>query len=162
MNADIIDEMGYTALATRLKRISDKMTHSTRLMYKKLDIDIEPNWYLILVIVEQTPNVSVMEIAKKVGFTHQSVQVITSKMLKNDYLRITKDAKDRRKTIFNITEKSTKMLPEIERIWKAGKVAIYELLNENTEIISHLQTLETNLNKSSFGERIIDKLEHKN
>ena len=158
MNSNIIDEMGYTILATRLKRISDKMIHSTRLMYKKLAIDIEPNWYLIFVIVQKKPNISVMEIAKEIGFTHQSVQAITDKMLKKEYLIASKGTKDKRKTIFNITTKTTELLPEIEDIWKKGKTVIYELLNENTEITKHLDILETNLNKASFGERIIDKL----
>lgn len=157
MRNDLIREMGYLALATRLKRISDKMTHSTRLMYRNLNIDIEPNWYLVLIIVKQNPNVSVMSIAKNLGFTHQSVITITNKMVKKDYLQVSKDVKDKRKTIFNLTQKANKILPKIEQIWDCGKEVIYELLNENISIIEHLEVLESNLEKASFGERILEK-----
>ncbi len=151
--------MGYIALATRLKRISDKMSHSTRLMYKQIDMDIEPNWYLVLILVKEKPNISVMEIAKSMGFTHQSVNTITSKMMKKGYLKISKDTKDKRKTVFNITSKSIDALPEIEKIWGIGKKVIYELLDEDITILKHLNTLESNLNKTSFGQRIINKLD---
>ncbi|WP_237276275.1 MarR family winged helix-turn-helix transcriptional regulator [Tenacibaculum ovolyticum] len=159
MSADLINEMGYIALATRLKRISDKMSHSTRLMYKQIDMDIEPNWYLVLILVKEKPNISVMEIAKSMGFTHQSVNTITSKMMKKGYLKISKDTKDKRKTVFNITSKSIDALPEIEKIWGIGKKVIYELLDEDITILKHLNTLESNLNKTSFGQRIINKLD---
>lgn len=157
MRNDLVREMGYLALATRLKRISDKMTHSTRLMYRNLNIDIEPNWYLVLIIVKQNPNVSVMNIAKSLGFTHQSVITITNKMVKKDYLQVSKDENDKRKTIFNLTQKANKILPKIEQIWDSGKEVIYELLNENISIIEHLEVLESNLEKASFGERILEK-----
>ncbi|CAM1361309.1 conserved hypothetical protein [Tenacibaculum sediminilitoris] len=157
MNNDLVREMGYIALATRLKRISDKMTHSTRLMYRNLNIDIEPNWYLVLVIVQQTPNISVMEIAEKLGFTHQSVITITNKMVKKEYLQVSKDEKDKRKTVFNLNQKAVEILPKIEQIWGYGKEVIYELLNEDISIIEHLEVLESNLEKASFGERILEK-----
>ena len=158
MNEDLIRQMGYITLATRLKRISDKMTHSTRLMYKTINIDVEPNWYLVLKIVKETPNVSVMKIANRLGFAHQSVISMTNKMIKNGYLISSKDKKDKRKTIFKLSNKATRILPEIEKIWQIGKEVIYEILNEDISIIEHLEILELNLEKSSFGERILDKM----
>ncbi len=160
MNNDLIHEMGYIALATRLKRISDKMTYSTRLMYKKMDIDIEPNWYLVIILVKETPNISVMEIAKNLSFTHQSVITMTNKMMNKGYLQISKDIEDKRKTIFNITPKTVEILPQIVEVWKTGKKVIYDLLNGDTAITKHLEILESNLDEKSFGERIINKLDN--
>ena len=162
MADDLIKRMGYIALATRLKRISDKMTHSTRLLYKTLDMDIEPNWYLILYLVKETPDISVMEIASSLGFTHQSILSMTNKMFSQDYLTHAKDKTDKRKTVFRITEKAITKLPEIERIWAIGKEVIYEVLNEDTTITAHLDVLEAKLATMSFGERIIEKINLKN
>ncbi len=159
MNKDLIHQMGYIALATRLKRISDKMTYSTRMMYKKMELDIEPNWYLVLILVQETPNISVMEIAKNLSFTHQSVIAMTSKMMHKGYLQISKDIEDKRKTIFNITPKTIEILPQIVDVWKTGKEVIYDLLNGDTTITKHLEILESNLDEKSFGERILHKLE---
>ncbi len=157
---DIVKDLGYIALATRLKRISDRMTHSTRLMYKKLNIDIEPNWYLVLMLVQRTPKISVMEIAMQLGFSHQSVISITNKMIKNDYLIPAKDNLDKRKTVFTITKKAYEKLPEIKQIWSYGKEVIYETLNKDISILTHLNILESNLEETSFGERILQKIEN--
>jgi len=46
MNHDFIKELGYKALDSRSKRISDRMSHDIRKLYKELDLDIEQNLYL--------------------------------------------------------------------------------------------------------------------
>ncbi|MEL7269011.1 MAG: helix-turn-helix domain-containing protein [Bacteroidota bacterium] len=158
MEHDLIRHLGYANLDSRLKRISDKMTHSLRAMYKKLDMDVEPSWYLVLFILDSVPNSSVMDISQRLKFTHQSIHVMTDKMVAKGYLIKTKDEHDKRKTVFNLTQKAKQNLPYFTEIWEAGKVATYELLREDTSIMQHLETLESNLEQKSFGARIIEKL----
>lgn len=161
MTPDLVRHLDYANLDTRLKRISDKMSHSLRAMYRDLDIDTEPNWYLVLWIVNEQPDVSVMEIASRLKFTHQSVITMTHKMTQKGYLLRTKDAADKRKTIFRLTKKAEDKLPLFTKIWEIGKKVTFELLNKNTEIMNHLETLESNLEYSSFGERIAEQLTKK-
>ena len=158
MDNDLVKQLGYANLDTRLKRISDKMSHSLRAMYRDLDMDTEPNWYLVLWIVNNQPNVSVMEIAKRLKFTHQSVMTMTNKMINKGYLKSEKDFIDKRRTIFKLTQKAEDSLPLFTQIWEIGKKVTLELLNENIEIMKHLEQLEINLEKASFGERIVNEL----
>ena len=158
MSDELIRQLGYSILDTRLKRISDKMSHSTRAMYKALGIDIEPSWYLVLTIVRESPSISVMEIAKKLRFTHQSIISMTDKMVSNGYLEKSKDVIDKRKTVFKVTQKAIEGFPKIQKIWDVGTEVIFELLNQDTSITHHLEVLESNLETASFGERIINKL----
>ncbi len=158
MHDDLIRELGYSNLDTRLKRISDKMSHSIRAMYKELNIDIEPNWYLVLILVKETPSISVMEIANRLKFTHQSIMTMTNKMCANGYLKNAKDKIDKRKTVFQLTPKAAEKLPMLLQIWEHGKVAIFEMLNEDVSIIEHIEVLESNLEQQSFGARMLEKL----
>ena len=100
MSKDLVKKLGYANLDTRLKRISDHMSHSLRSMYRNLKMDTEPNWYLVLFIVKEKPNVSVMEIAERLKFTHQSVMTMTNKMIAKGYLKSEKDTVDKRKNHF--------------------------------------------------------------
>lgn len=158
MTLDLVRQLDYANLDTRLKRISDKMSHSLRAMYRDLDIDTEPNWYLVLWIVNEQPNVSVMEIAARLKFTHQSVITMTHKMTQKGYLLRTKDTADKRRTIFRLTKKAQDKLPLFTKIWEIGKKVTFELLNKNIEVMKHLEILESNLEHSSFGERIAEEL----
>ena len=158
---DLIRHLGYANLDTRLKRISDQMSHSLRAMYRNLNIDTEPNWYLVLWIVDHQPNVSVMEIADKLRFTHQSIMTMTNKMINKGYLQSEKDMVDKRKTVFKLTKKAQDNLPLFTKIWEVGKKVTLDLLDSNTEIMMHLERLEANLQKASFGERIAEELNKK-
>ena len=158
MQADIVKQMGYAALATRLKRISDKMSHSARCMYKELSIDIEPNWYLVLVLVKDQPGISVVEIAAALGFTHQSVVTMTGKMSGAGYLHCSKSSTDRRKSVFRLTKKAEDILPAVQQVWESGKRVILELLDQDITIISLLDDMEQKLDQASFGERILNNI----
>ena len=158
MQEDIVKQMGYMALATRLKRISDKMSHSTRLMYKELALDIEPNWYLVLILVRDHPGISVTKIATALGFKHQSVVVMTNKMLQAGYLRTKRDKGDKRKSLLYLTGKARDTLPGLHKIWEVVEQVILELLDQDITIIGLLDGLEQKLDKTSFGRRIIDTI----
>jgi len=158
MQEDILKELGYANLDTRLKRISDHMSHSLRAMYRSLQIDTEPNWYLILFIVDEKSEVSVMEIAERLKFTHQSIMNMTNKMISKGYLVSEKSSVDKRKTIFKLTQKAKDNLPLFNKIWEIGKRVTLELLDQNVEIMEHLERLESNLRQASFGERIAQEL----
>ncbi|TRX56202.1 MarR family transcriptional regulator [Fulvivirga sp. M361] len=158
MQEDIVKQMGYVALATRLKRISDKMSHSTRLMYKELAIDIEPNWYLVLILVRDRPGISVTKIAAALGFRHQSVVIMTNKMIQAGYLHAKRDKRDKRKSLLYLTGKAIDILPGLHKIWEVGEQVILELLNQDITIIGILDVLEQKLDKTSFGKRIMDTI----
>ena len=64
----------------------------------------------------------------------------------------------REKTIFNLTKKAEDNLPLFTKIWDIGKKVTLELLDQNTEIMEHLERLESNLQEASFGERIVEEL----
>ena len=82
MNDDFIKELGYKALDSRLKRISDRVSHDIRKLYKEFDIDVEPNWYLLFMLLQKTEKVSISYIAERLGYAHPSVVVIVKKMAK--------------------------------------------------------------------------------
>ena len=86
---DFIKTLGYKAFDSRLKRISDRMSHDVRKLYKEIDIDIEPNWYLIFMLLQNRGEISIADIAESLGYSHPSVVVIV-KMSEKDYLHMQK------------------------------------------------------------------------
>ena len=61
MKEDFVAALGYLTLSVRLKRISDTMVHSGRDMYKSLNLDIEPNWFLVFKLLKKYKSLSVTE-----------------------------------------------------------------------------------------------------
>ncbi|MDV4032074.1 MarR family transcriptional regulator [Elizabethkingia anophelis] len=150
---DFIKTLGYKALDSRLKRISDRMSHDVRKLYKEIDIDIEPNWYLIFMLLQNGGEFSIADIAESLGYSHPSVVVIVKKMSEKDYLHIQKDKDDKRKQLVSLSSKATEILPELELIWQSCESAILKLLSDDLSIFSFLDDIDAELKANSFYNR---------
>ena len=150
---DFIKTLGYKAFDSRLKRISDRMSHDVRKLYKEIDIDIEPNWYLIFMLLQNRGEISIADIAESLGYSHPSVVVIVKKMSEKDYLHMQKDKDDKRKQLVSLSSKATELLPELELIWQSCESAILKLLSDDLSIFSFLDDIDAELKANSFYNR---------
>lgn len=153
MDFDFIKELGYKALDSRLKRISDRMSHDVRKFYKEFGIDVEPNWYLVFMLLQRKGEISITDIAEPLGYSHPSVVVIVKKMTEKGYLVIKKDDTDKRKQIISLSQKALDMLPHLERIWDSCEKAILKLLSEDLTIFTYLDGIDKELKDESFHQR---------
>ena len=158
MTYDFVNELGYLALATRLKRISEAMVHSGRQMYKQLDIAIEPNWFLLFKLLKKYEQLSITEIAVKLHFSHPSVITMIQKMEAHAYVSHQIDQADSRKRNYSLTDKAHKMLPTLEKIWSAGTEGIRKLFDERSRFLDELETLEIKLSEQDFMQRTLNEL----
>ncbi|WP_430412568.1 MarR family winged helix-turn-helix transcriptional regulator [Kordia sp.] len=150
MTEDFIKKLGYRALDSRLKRISDRMAHDIRKLYKELDIDVEPNWYLVFMILQNKENVSISFIAEQLGYAHPSVVVIVKKMNAKGYLSIKQDSFDKRKQLISLSDKALKLIPKLEILWHSCDSAILELLDKDLAILTYLDAIDSKLEETSF------------
>ncbi|HCN50271.1 MAG TPA: MarR family transcriptional regulator [Chryseobacterium sp.] len=160
MDFDFIKELGYKALDSRLKRISDRMSHDVRKFYKEFGIDVEPNWYLVLMLLQQKGEISITDIAEPLGYSHPSVVVIVKKMTDKGYLLIKKDRTDKRKQIISLSPKAINMLPQLEQIWDSCEKAILQLISEDLTILSYLDDIDHELKSESFYSRFKQQYLH--
>lgn len=150
MDFDFIKELGYKALDSRLKRISDRMSHDVRKFYKEFGFDVEPNWYLVFMLLQKKGEISITDIAEPLGYSHPSVVVIVKKMAEKGYLSIQKDSEDKRKQMISLSSKAVEILPQLEQIWDSCEKAILKLLAEDLSILSYLDAVDQELKEESF------------
>lgn len=153
MNFDLIKELGYKALDSRLKRISDRMSHDVRKFYKEMGIAIEPNWYLVFMLLQREGEISITAIAEPLGYAHPSVAIIVQKMTDKGYLQVRKDSIDKRKQLVSLSEKAINMLPQLEAVWHSCERAILEILEDDHGIFHYLDQIDAKLESVSFHNR---------
>ena len=154
MANDFLNDIGYPGLTGRLKRLNDQFVEQTRQFYKEHDIDIEPNWHMIFLLLEMNEKLSITEIANSLQISHPGVIKLTKKMKKNGYLESEQDAQDSRRHLLKLSEKTKRKLPELHRYWKAGNQAIAEMLDHNQQLLEELKGVEENMQVSDFKERM--------
>ncbi|MEH7889060.1 MarR family winged helix-turn-helix transcriptional regulator [Elizabethkingia meningoseptica] len=153
MDFDFIKNLGYKAFDSRLKRISDRMSHDVRKFYKELGIDVEPNWYLVFMLLQKRGEISITDIAEPLGYSHPSVVAIVKKMADKGYLLIHKDIDDKRKQLISLSPKAIEILPQLEQIWQSCEKAILTLLADDLSIFSYLDNIDSELKNKSFHNR---------
>ncbi len=154
---DFAIELGCLGFTMRLKRLSDALIHDGRKMYKELDLDIEPNWYIVFRLIKKQGEMSVTEIADAIRLAHPSVISITNKMMKAGYLRSSPCKLDNRRRVLNLTTKAIETLPKLEKIWDAGERAIIEALKDTNAMLM-LVKLEERFGEKGFKDRTLDEL----
>lgn len=153
MDFDFIRDLGYKALDSRLKRISDRMSHDVRKFYKEFGIDVEPNWYLVFMLLQKRGEISITDIAEPLGYSHPSVVIIVKKMADKGYLITKKDRTDKRKQIISLSPKAIDMLPQLEQVWDSCEKAILKLISEDLTLFSYLDAIDQKLKNESFHNR---------
>lgn len=156
-NRDYLSRTGTLGFVTRLKRMCDAMLHDGRRVYKKLGLDIEPNWFVIFRLLKERESLTVTEIAAEIGFAHPSVISIVNKMTAAGYVKDVRSSEDNRKRMLSLTPKAMAKLPEFERIWEAGTAAYKSMLSE-VDMIGFIDTLEASYRERSFAERALDEI----
>lgn len=156
---DFIKELGFLTFVTRLKRISDAMIHDGRRLYKEMGMDIEPNWFVVFKLLERHQELTVTEIADRIGFSHPSVISLVNKMIKAEYLMESKTIADSRKRILSLTPKAIEKMPEFEKVWEAGVAGIKKMLVE-LDALRFLDVVEAKVFAKGFKRRTLEELSH--
>ncbi len=154
---DFLKELGFLGFVTRLKRVSDAMLHDGRRLYKELGMEIEPNWYVVFKLLQKHGELTVTEIADKIGFAHPSVITIVNKMVKAGYLQAEQCSIDSRRRLLVLTEKAKKEMPDFERVWSAVTTGAKKMLAD-TDALAFLDLLESRIVENGFKERTLSCL----
>lgn len=159
MKEDFLRSLGYVGFATRLKRLSDAMMHDGKRMYAELNLDIEPNWFVVFELLKTKGPLSVTEIAEYAQMAHPSVITITNKMMDNGYLLSEKDPSDSRKRVLDLSDRAEKTLPQLEEIWKAGTEGMKKAL-DGTDALSILEIWEKRFKEKGFKDRTLGEFKN--
>ena len=157
---DFLTEMEFVGLTSRLKRLSDALLYSTKELYKTEGLDIEPNWNLIFILLQENGSMTITEISEKLQFSHPAVVKIINKMKKNGHVETRTDAKDKRKQILTLTEKAYKQLPIFEKYWNAGRQTVKDLLADSPHFLEEFLKIEEKVNQNDYRERTLKNLKN--
>lgn len=144
---------GVTA---RIRRINDMFVDLSRSIYKNLDLDLEPNWHLVLMLIEEHENLSVCEIAKYLELSHPSVISIINTMEKRGYLIRSKDTKDSRRTLISLTDKAKNNMPVFKQSWEVIAGYFKEFVPE--EFIDELVRIEAFFHSNDVADDICKRI----
>lgn len=158
MERDFLKELEFLGVTARLKRLSDNLSYSIKELYKQNEMDIEPSWHLVILILKQKGSSTMSEIAELLQLSQAAATKMLNKMTQKGYLDTVKDTKDSRKKMIQLSDKAKQELPKFEKVWNAGQKSIRDILNSNTAFLDNLAKFEQEVKVESFQSRAMEHL----
>lgn len=152
---DSVKELRELAFATRLKRLSDRLTKDVSLIYKTMNFDFEARWFAIISVLKEKSPMPITDIAGSMGITHTAVNQLAEELLSKGYITSAKGDKDERQRLLSLSEKGRGLCRELAPLWEEIKRANKELIDKvDPNLLSIIGRLEDELDKLSIFERV--------
>lgn len=155
MKEDFLQSLKFIGFTARMKRLSDNLMYDAKMVYANSELDIEPNWHLIFLLLKQEKELSVTEIARILGFSHPAIIKITKKMHSTGYIVSTPSPVDNRKTLLRLSDKAIQALPMFEKNWQIIKSIVEEMVDET--FLNQLTEIENQLQDKTLTDRFIQE-----
>ena len=156
---DYFDQLGTLALASRLRRLLNRLLGDGEKVYRSQKIDFAISWFPIFHILANRSPLTLTEIANALGMAHPSVIEVTDEMIKKGFVGSRRSREDRRRRNLFLTKKGEKTVARLEPIWKAFKQAGDEICGESgNNFLESIMKMEQALDRRSMHERIIARL----
>ena len=152
---NLINDLGELAIATRLKRLSERLSQDVSKIYKESDVDFEAKWYLILELLNREKLLAITEISDSLELSHAAVVQFVDQLVDRKLIKTSSDKKDARRRMISLSPGGKKVLSQLAPILAVIKNENRKWLAEaDGNIIAILDQLENALDKKSMYQRV--------
>lgn len=154
MTQDVITSLGYLALGSRMRRLTDLMWRDVASIYEHRGIAFEPRWFPVYYLLSGGESRTISELARELNFTHPAVVQIANAMQKKGLISSSVQAEDRRTRALTLTKRGQELLTEIQSVWEEIRVAVEETCSSaSADFLTTLSRLEAASAEESLLER---------
>lgn len=151
----IVNQLEELALATRLKRLADRLSADVSRVYKESELDFEAKWFLILELLSREKMLGITEISESLGISHPAVVQLADQMLANGLIKASVDEKDARRRLISLTPAGRQMHKKIGPMLDVIREENRKwLASARHNLLAVLGELEASLDEKSMYKRI--------
>ena len=159
---ELLARLRELALATRLKRMSDRLFRDVSLVYRELNVRFEARWFPLMAALGEGSGKSMAEVARELGLTHPAVVQLAREMRSAGLVRIERDPNDERRRPLSLTARGADLAALLIPVWDEIRSANTDLLDElrrdGHDLLGALETAERRLAQRSMHDRVIERL----
>lgn len=156
---DIVKQLGELALATRLKRMSDRLIQDVSRIYKEQGFDFDPRWFALLNLIKKSRSISVVDASEVLRISHPAVVQLANQLEKKKIISTSKDKEDGRKRNLQLTDKGKELLNNLSPILTKIEEANREFLDSTGyDVLSIIEKMENALETQSMYDRVNKKI----
>ena len=152
---DTMQQMGALPLASRLRRLHERLLRDGARIYREQKLPFEPRWFPVYTVLLRHSPMSVTEMAREIGLTHPAINQVANAMEKAGLLVSVRDRRDDRKRLLSLSAKGKRLESHLKPLWESFAQATTELMKEiGVDLIGVMDLMEHALDKKEMYERI--------
>jgi DNA-binding MarR family transcriptional regulator len=125
MVEDVVKELGYLTLGTRLKRLGERLQAQTQVVLEHADIEVPASHFPVLAALERLGALNVGELTEAVGISQPGVTRLLDKLEAEGLVRSTQLAGDRRVRTIALTRSGRQLISRAKRTaWPVIEAAV--------------------------------------
>lgn len=154
---DFLNQIGPLALASRFRRLADRLGQDVALLYKEMELEFEPRWFPVFFLLSRSREpVGVVDISRLLGVSHPAVNQIAGELLELGLIQALRDDTDKRKRLLTLSDKGRALLPELQLAWDKIQVTVRGLLNATgMDVMGMLERMETMMDEQGLYGRFV-------
>jgi GNAT superfamily N-acetyltransferase len=153
---DFLEQLGFLALGSRMRRLSDTLMSDVGGIYRELGIDFAPRWFpLTRLLMERAPT-GISDSAAELGFTQPAISQLAREMVDAGLVRADGDPADERRRLLSLTDQGREMAGRLRPIWRWIEAAVTEAAYEaEADLAPSLTRFEAALMREGLRERTL-------
>jgi len=158
---DLIKELGELGMATRLKRLGERLSSDVARIYRSRKLEFEPKWFTTMYALYKNGSMSVQALAQSLGFTHPAIIQFVNQMKKKDLVE-TRQGEDKRVNLISLTPKGIETFESIRPLLTDIEEVTSEVINSpGLDMLLLLDRIEETLDEKSIYDRISERIKEK-
>lgn len=152
---DILRELGTFALASRMKRLVERLKAEASRVYRDRGIDFNDSWFLAAWVLSQHDDITASEMADRLGISRPAVSQMAAGMHRKGFITYERDSADGRRRRISLTESGRETVRALEPLWQdVGDVTSEMIVSSGVDLLTGLAGIEEALDELSLSERI--------
>lgn len=122
---DVVKDLGYLTLGTRLKRLGERLQGQTQVLLEYAGVDLPASHFPVLAALERLEVTNVGELTEAVGISQPGVTRMLDKLEADGLVRSTQLADDRRVRTIALTKSGRQLIARSKRTaWPMIEAAV--------------------------------------
>jgi DNA-binding MarR family transcriptional regulator len=155
---DTLRELGTFALASRMKKLVERLKAEASRVYRDRGIDFNDSWFLAAWMLSQQDGMTASDMAGKLGVSRPAVSQMAAGMHKKGLIGYERDPVDHRRRRISLTDRGRETVRALEPLWQdVGDVTMEIIRTSGVDLLGGLSGLEDALDEQSLSERIEER-----
>jgi len=156
--------LGYLALGSRLRRLSENFLAEINRTYQNEGIDFDASWFPVFYLLSKNDSLSIKELSERTEVSHPAASQLITNLKNKKLVTSAVCSDDARRQLVQLTESGRELLEQIIPVWDALQSAADELLKQEPgcrELLTAISSLENAFKTANLADRISGKLTNK-